>query len=333
MTALPHKVSPTSNPQMAAYLSSLVSASTVRDYANSLSVFLGYLVDIGFDAAVDLGKATVVTYGEKVVRETDIDKNSLLSFLLYLKDLNLRLHKLSNTLSTVRAYLRFLYLNGQTEQDLSVVLRVRLRDQYRPGDRYRPEEIRQLLAAARTGPPKHYLVLLLLAHSLRPQEIGRICWEDVNVSGQTLRIKGKTRNEDFPLSVESMVALETLRVDGDGKGALFPRYLLPTGELRERPWGSYVSRILRKVCERSGVRLGKPYWLRRAAAQTLADIKTPLADIKGFLRHSSEQTTVRYLSLSSVQLERLRSIQEKRVSTQALAKASTVVWKALNTPR
>lgn len=294
---------PLRNPSVAAYLATLPSAVTRQQHAYYIAYFLGHLREVHAMEPEDLqlGKyAEVVVHG-RIVGYADIPYEWISGYARYLEERVLE-HR-GRLLSPLRAYLRHIALDGETHKDLSLLLgRSRsYADPQRP--RYTPKQEGTLLLTARAIGGDVFLIVLLLILGFRPQEVGRLEWQDFDLDEHRVWVSGKRRDQPFPLPVAACRLLAEYRTQAGSQGPLFPRHLLPGRILRGQAWGTYLRRTLRRLQHAAGVTGGSPYWFRRTAAQTLHDRGQHPIEIQRYLRHRWFRTASNYVLWRSPRAE------------------------------
>lgn len=148
------------------------------------------------------------------------------------------------------------------------------------------EDIEKVLAACT---PKQRLYLLAAINTMaRIREINRLKWEDVHEDYLILRTR-KAKNSNLtarkiPLNETLKKVLTSLPKVGEYV------FCYSTG----KPYG-YRSKMLRRSCEKAGVRPFAYHALRHYGASTLANAGVPLTDIQALLGHQRATTTDLYL--------------------------------------
>ncbi|CAG7618052.1 tyrosine-type recombinase/integrase [Rhodococcus opacus] len=212
---------------------------------------------------------------------------------------------------TDRSLLRFLYAEGYTPQDFSVLV-PRVAGWRLSGLPARMETttIEALLASCdRTTEVgvRDYAILLILARlGLRSFEITELALEDLNWRTSEVTVHGKGGRVDvFPLASDVGAAiadyLRVRRLSRSGTRAVFLTALPPVGPLTIVGLNSVVKR----ACRRAGVREQGPRALRHSLASTLLASGASLADVGEILRHGDPRTTSIYAKVDRKALARL----------------------------
>lgn len=133
---------------------------------------------------------------------------------------------------------------------------------------------------------------LMLNQGCRPEELGRLRWEDVDLDHRTLWVrKGKTASSrrSLPLTTEGLRILA--RRAGNGSPWVFPSRRKP-GQPRGRMNGEHD-----RILKRTGLAFVL-YDLRHTFASRLAMAGVDLATIAELLGHSSLRVVHRYVHVS-----------------------------------
>lgn len=144
------------------------------------------------------------------------------------------------------------------------------------------------------------VILLMLLAGLRLTEISRLCRQDVDLSGQSVRVSGKGDKERIvPLHIDIVDALKVWlkshpRLPGD---PLFPGY---KGHALQR-------RAIESLVARAGEKAGlskklTPHMLRHTFATRLLRAGANLRQVQELLGHASVATTQIYTHVTSAEL-------------------------------
>ncbi|MFF5077748.1 tyrosine-type recombinase/integrase [Actinoplanes sp. NPDC000266] len=159
-----------------------------------------------------------------------------------------------------------------------------------------PEEVDDLLAAARVAGARHFAALTFLADlGLRVGELVGLDLADLGWERghRTVRFIGKGgRPRRRALTPGALSALEAyLRVRGEGEGPLF---MTSTGARLDR---HAVFRLVRRLAKQAGIAGAErmsPHSLRHAFATTARAEGVPLEDVQDAMGHADPRTTRRY---------------------------------------
>jgi len=212
--------------------------------------------------------------------------------------------------SALRAFLRFCFLEGLLEADLSqAALAVGgRRSQPLPRGIGRTDAKALLDACDRRsalGRRDYALIVLLLRLGLRRGEVAALRLDDVDWRAGELLVRGKGGREDrlpLPADVGEAIASYLQR----GRPASERREVF----LRARPpfepiAAGTVASTVRRACRRAGIAEVGSHRLRHTAACEMVGARVPLARIGQLLRHRSLQSTAIY---ARVDLDQLRPL-------------------------
>lgn len=214
--------------------------------------------------------------------------------------------------SALRAFLRFCFLEGLLEEDLSqAALAV-------TGRRGQPlpkgigrADARALLGAcdrrSTLGRRDYALIVLLLRLGLRRGEVAALRLDDIDWHAGELLVRGKAGREDrlpLPADVGEAIASYLRR----GRPASERREVF----LRARPpfepiAPGTVASTVRRACRRAGVAEVGSHRLRHTAACEMVKAQVSLERIGQLLRHRSLQSTAIY---ARVDLDQLRALAQ-----------------------
>ncbi|MGH3535481.1 MAG: site-specific integrase [Pseudonocardiaceae bacterium] len=214
--------------------------------------------------------------------------------------------------SALRSFLRFCYLEGLTDTDLSAAaLAVSgRRPSWLPQGMSRGD-VSALLGSCdrRTAVGRRdYAILLLLARlGLRAGEVAALQLEDVDWRSGELLVRGKgPRLDRLPLPVDVGEAVAAYLTRGRPRAAsreVFVSVTAPIGGLGTMA----ISGVVRRSCRRAGVEPIGAHRLRHALAVDLVAAGAALPEIGQLLRHRSVSATRIY---ARVDLELLRSVAQ-----------------------
>lgn len=215
-----------------------------------------------------------------------------------------------NFVSGLRSFLRFCFLEGLLEADLSqaaLVVRGRRASLLPRG--VSPVDARALLDSCDRrrvlGRRDYALILLLLRLGLRRGEVARLTLNDIDWQVGELLIHGKGGRDDrlpLPVDVGQAIAAYLRR----GRPASDRREVF----LRDRaPYlpidPSTVASTVRRACRRAGIPEVGSHRLRHTTACEMVQAGVPLVRIGQVLRHRSLQSTAIY---ARVDIEQLRQL-------------------------
>lgn len=217
--------------------------------------------------------------------------------------------------TTLRSFLRFLFLRGETEMDLTPSVpsvadwRLAKLPKFIPA-----EDVHRLLRAcdrqSATG-RRDYAVLLLLARlGLRAGEVAHMSLDDIDWEVGELIVRGKGRRHDrLPIPRDVGDALvEYLRRD---RPSCASRCVFIRSKAPRRGFAGPVaiSTIVRRAIDRSGLQTPTKgaHLLRHSLATDLLRRGASLDEIGELLRHRSPDTTVLY---AKVDLDSLREMAQ-----------------------
>ncbi|MDQ0157630.1 site-specific integrase [Robertmurraya andreesenii] len=214
---------------------------------------------------------------------------------------------ISSILTTLRVFLRFLYLNGYTEKDLSLSVPKQNKYHYpKVPSTWEQEEVKRMLDVIDRGSPlgkRDYAILLLVAKlGIRAGDIKALKLTDLNWDTKTITIKQeKTKVETtYPILHDVGWALidylQNARPVCDVP-YIFVRLNAPFKEFGEN---ANLHNIITKYIRLAGIIVprGKRHGLhslRHTLASTLLEQGEPLAVISEILGHMDSKSTTVYL--------------------------------------
>lgn len=247
---------------------------------------------------------------ERELSLTDVDTDALHQFLCTLRDLGISPRSQARMLSGIRAFFRFLRLEGYTDTDPCELLEAPRFGRTLP-DILSVEDIDSMIAALDPGkdetPRNHAIIETLYGSGLRVSELVELRMSRVNLDEGYVIITGKGNKQRLvPLSPESIRLIreylpirERLKIKPDSSDILF---LNRRGGMMTRVMVFYVIRdsaaaagIIKKV---------SPHTLRHSFATHLLEGGANLRAIQEMLGHESISTTEIYIHLDR---SRLRS--------------------------
>jgi integrase len=206
---------------------------------------------------------------------------------------------LNNVAVALRAFLRFLYLQGHTPLSLAAaVLPVPSWRDTGLARALSEQQIARLLASCdrqTNAGRRDFAILTLLARlGLRSQEVASLTLDDVDWRSGEILVAGKgNRRDRLPLPVDVGEALadycHRARLGGNYR-ALFLHVRAPYIALSN----SSISEIVTRACSRAGLPPAGAHHLRHSAATAMRRAGAPLLEIGQVLRHRRPKTTARY---------------------------------------
>jgi site-specific recombinase XerD len=212
--------------------------------------------------------------------------------------------------AALRAFLRFCFLEGLVETDLTwaaLAVTGRRRSPLPMG--ISQAAARALLASCDRRRPagrRDYAVLVtLLRLGLRASEAAALTLEDIDWRAGEITVHGKgRRDERLPLPADVGEAIAGYLARGrpvTGCREVFMRAIAPAGPLGR----GGISFIVRRACRRAGIPPVGAHRLRHTAACEMAQAGAPLTEIGQVLRHTSLVSTANYARVSVVELRKL----------------------------
>ena len=217
--------------------------------------------------------------------------------------------------TSLRSFLRYLFLCGMKDRDLSVAVpMVRRWSQARLPAILSPEEVERTLATpdcdTPTGRRNHAILLLLARLGLRAGEVVTLELSDIHWRQGKIVVRGKGANiESLPLPCDVGEAL-ALYLQKDRAPSSLPRVFLRAIPPYVGLAGSgAVSLVARRALDRAGLhslsRRGAAHLFRHSLATRMIRNGASLVEIAEILRHHSPGTTEIY---AKVDFESLRAV-------------------------
>lgn len=280
--------------------------------------YLRYLVDHRgiSDGQVRLHHGHVRTFVEDVGTADEAEPLSQLDAAAVFRFVTTRSSELSrggrkSMCAALRSFLRFGYVDGHLQQDLSSAVPVIPSFKL---DRLPPviEEahIRAILGAinrsTRVGRRDYAMLLLLATYGIRAGQICALRLDDIDWRNETIRVRGVKGGGDTMLPLRPVVGDAIIEYLRDGRPSVgswrevFLRVRAPIGPLR-----SGLTNIIKPYARKTGLKdvpLGSHAWRHAVASRMLANGQT-LKTIRDTLGHSSIETTFIY---TKVDIEKLR---------------------------
>lgn len=247
---------------------------------------------------------------ERELSLTDVDTDALHQFICTLRDLGISPRSQARMLSGIRAFFRFLRLEGYTDTDPCELLEAPRFGRTLP-DILSVEDIDSMIAALDPGkdetPRNHAIIETLYGSGLRVSELVELRMSRVNLDEGYVIITGKGNKQRLvPLSPESIRLIreylpirERLKIKPDSSDILF---LNRRGGMMTRVMVFYV---IRDSAAAAGIiKRVSPHTLRHSFATHLLEGGANLRAIQEMLGHESISTTEIYIHLDR---SRLRS--------------------------
>lgn len=260
---------------------------------NSIRVYLPFIHDFLTDRVAKVGDYTFLEI---------LDAQTVQDFLL--DRVHDRSSEYSRLLATsLRSFLRFLYLRGETQIDLSLcVPTVRRWSQTQPHTLLSPEEVERILSAVDRSTPKgrrDYAILLLLARlGLRAGEIVFMELKDILWRTGEIVVRGKGKKRDhlpLPSEVGEAVALYLCQDRGTSRSRqVFLRNLAPRVGLAGP---GAVGHIVRYTLARAGLNTpcgSAAHLFRHSLATKMIRNGASITEISEILRHRCRKSTETY---------------------------------------
>jgi site-specific recombinase XerD len=212
--------------------------------------------------------------------------------------------------SGVRAFLRFCFVEGLVETDLSqaaLVVRGRRASLLPRG--ISPADARAILGSCDRRRPlgrrDYALIILLLRLGLRRGEVARLTLDDFDWRAGELVIHGKGGREDrLPLPTDVGEAIAAYLRRGrpvSDRREVFLRARAPYDPIDP----STVASTVRRACRRAGISEVGSHRLRHTTACEMVQAGVPIVRVGQVLRHRSLQSTAIY---ARVDIEQLRQL-------------------------
>jgi integrase/recombinase XerD len=267
-----------------------LSAGTVRGYVDHATRFVAGVAPGGL-GQVTPAEVTTAVLGESAAVSVSATQNFV---------------------AGLRAFLRFCFIEGLVEVDLSqAALPVTGRRRSSLPRGIAKNEAAALLGSCdrRTaiGRRDYALIITLLRLGLRRGEVARIRLEDIDWRAGDLVVVGKgARRDRLPLPAdvgEAIAAYLTRGRPASDRREVFLQARAPFGPIA----AGTVASTVRRACRRAGVAEVGSHRLRHTVACEMVAVQVPLVQIAQVLRHRSLQSTAIY---ARVDLDRLRMLAQ-----------------------
>lgn len=213
---------------------------------------------------------------------------------------------------TLRSFLRYAFLTGLTDHDLSgASIPIRARQPSLLPIGISREQTTALLAACGRDSVvgrRDYAVILLLARlGLRATEVAGLRLDDIDWHHGEITVRGKgRRDERMPLPAEVGEALVDYLMRSRPTDAPGVRTVFLAARAPRRPMDRVtVSSMIGRACLRAGITPVGAHLLRHTLGEAMIRAEVPLAAIGQVLRHHDPLTTTNY---ARVDVERLRDL-------------------------
>lgn len=217
-----------------------------------------------------------------------------------------------NYVASVRAFLRFCFLEGLVETDLSeAALRITGRRRSSLPEGIAKHEADALLASCdrRTaiGRRDFAVIVTLLRLGLRRSEVAGLGLDDIDWRAGEIVVVGKgARKDRLPLPTDVGAAIAAYLQRGRPTSDRREVFLRARAPFEPIAAGTVASTV-RRACRRAGVAEVGAHRLRHTAACDMTAAQVPLPEIAQVLRHRSLQSTAIY---ARVDLDRLRELAQ-----------------------
>lgn len=211
----------------------------------------------------------------------------------------------------LRAFLRFCFIEGLTDQDLSAAALPVTGRHCSPLPQDIPTaDAKALLDScdrrSSQGRRDYAVLMVLLRLGLRAGEVAALKLDDIDWRAAEITVAGKGgRHDRLPLSAEVGEAIAGYLTRGRPKGTadrhVFLRAIAPTGPIGRGGVGSLV----RRACVRAGIEPVGPHRLRHTVACHMVADGAPLTEVGQLLRHHSTTSSAIY---GRVDVEALRGL-------------------------
>jgi site-specific recombinase XerD len=217
-----------------------------------------------------------------------------------------------NFVSGLRSFLRFCFIDGLVESDLTrAALFARGRASSVLPRGISRTDARALLSSCdrrdALGRRDYAIIVVLLRLGLRRSEVAGLRLDDIDWRAGELVVHGKGAREDrlpLPSDVgEAIVAYLRRGRPHSNRREVFLRARAPYDPIA----AGTVASTVRRACRRAGIAEVGSHRLRHTAACAMVDANVPLYRIGQVLRHQSLQSTAVY---ARVDVERLRRLAE-----------------------
>lgn len=213
----------------------------------------------------------------------------------------------------LRAFLRFCFLTGEIEHDLTgATLVIRSPQPSLLPVGVSPDQVEALLGACDRNTAlgrREYAVIVLLARlGLRAGEVAGLRLEDFDWHHGEILIRGKgAKDERLPLPTEVGAAVAGYLMHARPADAVHREVFCSVRAPRRRLTSPSVWAIVDRACHRAGLEPFGAHRLRHTLGEAMVGAEVPLAAIGQVLRHNDPVTTANY---ARVDVSRLRALAQ-----------------------
>lgn len=264
------------------------SLNTVDSYMSDLENYLYYLEE-----------------KERVSSWTEVDTDMIKRYLAYLKKLNYQASSRSRSLSSIRAFHKFLYVNKRTATNPAQIIKAPKIDKTLPTV-LSVEEVMLILNSLNADTPynQRNQVMIELAYSsgLRVSELCGLKLKHLKLADYVIEVVGKgSKTRIVPVNKYTTKLLKAYLIEAR------PKLVKPTkdeGYVFLNNQGGPLSRqsvfkIIKKICEDVGIKKDvSPHTLRHSFATHLLEAGVDLRLIQEMLGHEDISTTQIYTHIS-----------------------------------
>ncbi|QGU00312.1 Integrase/recombinase, RitA [Candidatus Syntrophocurvum alkaliphilum] len=216
---------------------------------------------------------------------------------------------ISSILTTLRVFLRFLYLNKFTNDNLSVSVPKQKKYQY-PAipSVWKQEDVKQMLETIDRGNPtgkRDFAILLLVTRlGIRVGDIKSLKLSDLNWQSKTIEIKQEKTKSKTTYPILDDIGWALIDYFKNGRPVSQSPYVFIRMHAPYEEFGrdANLHNIITKYTRLAGITIPKGkrhgmHSLRHTLASTLLEQGTPLQVISEVLRHINSKTTGVYLQI------------------------------------
>ena len=257
-----------------------ITNQTIRDYRRAVTEFISHLGD-------NPERYTAALIQQTVQRRLKTDSRDLVR----------------RQTSALRAYLRFLALEGLCRTGLAGAVPTIPRQRFATLPRHLPQEdIERIIASCdlttAAGVRNRAILLLLARLALRAGDVASLRLKDIDWDNALVRVSGKSQREAvLPLPQDAGDALKEYILHVRPVTTAERVFLRTLPPLHQPLSNKGVSALAKAVIKRSGVQadgLPAAHLFRHSAATNLLRDNTPLEVISTLLRHQSMTATAVY---------------------------------------
>jgi len=270
----------------------------LQDYADYLIYERTLTAKVVWQYSDSARRLLTSRFTQRPLRLCELSAEDVITFVLnYSRHYSIGTNKL--LVSGLRSFLRYLYLQGAVDLDLSgavpAVAGWRLVGLPKGLSEV---EVRRVLRTCdrrtRLGRRSYAVLLLMVRLGLRSCEVATLKLDDIDWQHGEITVRGKGREDTLPLPAdvgEAMARyLRSHQPHPQDKRRIFARTRAPRGPLRSAGIGAAVTKHLRLA----GVHPPHPHRLRHTAATQMLCRGASMDNIAQVLRHRSPDTTAIY---------------------------------------